>query len=420
MKTLLKSLVFAAVVACAVAGAMYWKKGAEEKAEAPKYRTAKILRTDIVRTVEATGTIQPIKEVEVGTQVNGKIIKLLVDYNDPVTNGQLVALIDPQVYQATYDSALGRLHENMANIERCEATLAYAEKELKRKKDLWDSKNGTEKDYDAALESRDTAKANLDAARAQREQNEASVRQAKANLDYCTIVSPVDGVVIKRSVDEGQTVVSSMNAVALVNIATDLKRIQVEATVPEADVGNIKEGQKVSFTVDAYTRSFTGEVKQIRLSSTTENNVVTYPIIIEAENPGEMLFPGMTATISVETARADNALAVSSAAFRFRPKKEELNPALLQADEAERAKRRKARKVWVVDAEGFLSPVFVETGVADTSFTQILSPADLEGKDAVLGYEVASSAGKSGTENPFMPKPPQRNKNRGTAPEPKK
>lgn len=408
------------VVICAVAGAgaHFWMEGRERKAEAakPRYRTAVIGRGDVVSTVEATGTVQPIKKVEVGTQVNGKIIELHVDYNSIVTNGQLVAKIDPKVYQATYDSALGQLHQNEANVAKCEAALTLAEKTLARKENLVKKEMGTEADYDAALEARDSARASLAAARAMVEQNEASVRQAKANLDYCTIVSPVDGVVIERSVDEGQTVVSSMNAVALVTIATDLGRIQVEATVPEADVGVIKEGQSVTFTADAYRREFKGTVRQIRLASATENNVVTYPIIIEADNPDEMLFPGMTATISVETARSSNAVTVPSSAFRFRPKDGEAGEAAMGG-----VPEPGMKKIWIKGVDGAISPVFVATGVSDSKTVEIKDQDGLEGCEVVLGYETASMrADGDKTTNPFMPKPPQRGKNKGTAPEPKK
>ena len=407
-----------------------WKTFSAKKVEAQtvRYRTAPVVRSDIVRTVDATGKIQPIKEVEVGAQVNGKIVKLLVDYNSVVTNGQVVALIDPLVYEANYRSALGELHANEANVKKCEAQLALAEKTLARKKKLVDKEMSPVADYDAALEARDTARASLDAAKASVERSQASVSQAKANLGYCTIVSPVNGVVIDRSVDEGQTVVSSMNAVPLLNIATDLKRIQVEATVPEADVGAIQVGQSVTFTADAYRRKFKGRVVQIRKNATTTNNVVTYPIIIEADNPDEMLFPGMTANIAVETARSENTLAVTSAAFRFRPKPEEIAESAASAQEKPRQPgQRRVRRVWVQNAAGKLEPIVVDDGISDDSFTEIKGPADLEGREVVLGYETPglvmpggrpSGAGGDQT-NPFMPKMPQRNKNRGTAPAPK-
>jgi HlyD family secretion protein len=263
-------------------------------------------------------------------------------------------------------------------------------------------------EYDAALEARDTAKAILESAHASVDRSLASVSQAKANLDYCTIVSPVNGVVIERSVDEGQTVVSSMNAVPLLKIAEDLKVVQVEATVPEADVGVIRVGQEVTFTADAYRRKFKGRVKQIRLAATTTNNVVTYPIIIEAENPGEMLFPGMTANISVEVAKSEDTLAVTSAAFRFRPKDVPYE-------------RTRDKFVWVKNESGALESIKVETGISDSSFTEIKKPLDLENKEVILGYLTKKDDALKGaqTKNPFMPTPPQRNKNRGTAPAPK-
>ncbi len=408
MKRMIKCLLTLAVSGGIGCGVYFWMNQKKSKAAVVLYRTAPVVRTDIVRTVEATGTVEPIKEVEVGAQVNGRIIQLLVDYNSIVTNGQIVALIDPQVYEANYKNALGQLHRNEAEVKRCEATLSLAEKTLARKTKLKSSGMVPVADYDAALEARDTAIANLAAAKASVEQSNASVSQAKANLEYCTIRSPVDGIVIERSVDEGQTVVSSMNAVPLLKIAKDLKRIQVEATVPEADVGQIRVGQNVEFTADAYRRKFKGVVRQIRLAATTENNVVTYPIIIEADNPGEMLFPGMTANISVEVARSENTLAVTSAAFRFRPKDIETDI--------------RGRKVWIEEG-GTLKAVKIEDGIADSSFTEIKTPLDLEGREVVIGYEKPSSqtSGKpQDTRNPFMPSMPKRNTNRGTAPAPRK
>ena len=418
------------IVVLAVLGAggwWGWKFLSAKKVEAKevRYRTAPVLRSDIVRTVEATGTVQPIKKVQVGAQVNGKIIRLLVDYNAIVTNGQVVALIDPLVYEANYRSALGELHSNEANVKKCEAQLALAEKTLARKKKLVDREMSPIADYDAALESRDTAKASLDAAKASVERSSATVSQAKANLGYCTIVSPVNGIVIDRSVDEGQTVVSSMNAVPLLTIAEDLKVIWVEATVPEADVGSIRLGQRVTFTADAYRRRFTGKVIQIRKNATTTNNVVTYPIIVEAENPDEMLFPGMTANISVETARAENALAVTSAAFRFRPKSDEMTSAAAASlDAPSQPGQRRIKAVWMKNDAGKLDRIVVEDGISKDAFTELKGPVSLEGKDVVIGYETPAfgmgAMGGNEQKNPFMPKPPQRNKNRGTAPAPRR
>ena len=375
-------------------------EGPMSNAKGPQYRFAPITRADVVRTVEATGTVTPRNTsngIPVGAQVNGRIVKLFVDYNSVVTNGQVVALIDPLVYEATYKSAVAQLHSNQAK-------LVLAEKTLVRKRSLFAKQMCSEADLDQAVETRDTTKAAV-------EQGEASVIKAKADLDYCTIRSPVNGVVIDRKVEEGETVVSSYNAVPVLTIAEDLKTIWVEATVPEADVGNIKVGQEVTFTADAYRRRFRGRVKQVRKSATTTNNVVTYPIIIEADNPDEMLFPGMTATLSIETARAENAVVVSAAAFRFRPKDADREPGEVP----------RGRKIWIVGESGKLKPVVVAEGVTDTAFTQITGNDTLEGQEAVIGYETtATLAAKDDTTNPFKPKFPQRNKNKGTAPEPKK
>ena len=404
-------------------------KGPMGKGGEPKFRFAKIERGDVVRTVEATGTVTPRNTkagIPVGAQVNGRIIKLFVDYNSVVTNGQIVALIDPLVYDATYKSAVAQLHVNEANVKvreaavkSCEAELILAEKTYGRKKALADKSMAPIADLDSAERTLASARADLESAKASLlsakasvEQSQAAVSKAKADLDYCTIRSPVNGIVIDRKVEEGETVVSSYNAVPVLSIAEDLKVVWVEATVPEADVGNIKVGQEVSFTADAYRRKFKGKVKQVRRAHTTTNNVVTYPIIIEAENPDEMLFPGMTATLSIETARAENALTVSAAAFRFRPKEED----------REEGELPRGRKLWFVGESGKLVPVVVKEGVSDTTNMQILEHDELEGREAVIGYETPATlaAKKDDTTNPFQQKRWQRNKNKGTAPEPKK
>ncbi len=404
--------------------------------EEPKYRTTAIARADIVRTVEATGTVTPrnsSKGIPVGAQVNGKLIKLFVDYNSTVTNGQVVALIDPLVYEANYKSAVAQLHANEANVNVRKAALRSAEAELvlakkthARRAALVEKKLAPVADLDSAAEALERAAASVDSARASLQSAEASVEQARASaekaktdLGYCTIVSPVNGVVIDRKVEEGETVVSSMNAVPVLTIAEDLKIVWIEATVPEADIGNVKVGQKVTFTADAYRRRFTGTVRQIRKAATETNNVVTFPVIIEAENPGELLFPGMTATLSIETAREADTVAVAAAAFRFRPKEEDL--AKISGEIP------RGRKLWLTlppAKEGApFEYLLVKEGVTDDTVTQILceNVDALVGREAIIGYHtpMTLSAGKE-TTNPFAPKFPQRGKNKGTAPEPKK
>lgn len=436
----MKKLLVFLVLAGAAGGAAWWfflRGGAAEGPGkgAAAYRTAPIAKMDLARTVEATGTVTPRNSssgIPVGAQVNGKLIKLFVDYNSAVTNGQVVALIDPLVYEANYKSAVAQLHVNEANVEvrkaavkSAEAELVLARKTHERKKALVERKTAPIADLDGAVEALERAEAGLESAKASLASAEASVEQsraaadkAKTDLGYCTIVSPVDGIVIDRKVEEGETVVSSMNAVPVLTIAEDLKVVWVEATVPEADVGNIAVGQKVTFTADAYRRRFTGVVKQIRKAATTTNNVVTFPVIIEAENPGEMLFPGMTATLSIETARKDGAVAVAAAAFRFRPKEEDL---------ARVGEVPRGRKIWLKPLKDGDAPEFVlvSEGVSDDSFTEIAAEGAeaLVGREAIVGYHTAATAAaaKGGDkENPFAPKFPQRNKNKGTAPEPKR
>ncbi len=398
----------------------------ERQEKGPRFRYAPIVRTDLVRTVEATGKVTPRNTssgIPVGAQVNGKVIKLFVDYNSAVTNGQVVALIDPLVYDATYKSAVAQLHVNEANVlvraaavDSARAAHALAEKTLARKRALLGKGLCSQADFDSAQEAFDravaecaSAAASLASARANVEQSEAAVSKAKADLDYCTIRSPVDGVVIARKVEEGETVVSSYNAVPVLTIAEDLQTVWIEATVPEADVGNIRVGQEVTFTADAYRREFRGRVKQVRKFATTTNNVVTYPVIIEAENPDEMLFPGMTATLSIETARAENAVVVSAAAFRFRPKDEDMPAGDLP----------RGRRIWLVE-NGRLVPHAVAEGVSDASFTELKGADALEGGKAVVGYETAATAAAgSDATNPFMPKFPKHG-TKGTAPEPRK
>ena len=402
--------------------------GDKPGATAPKYRFAPIRRADVVRTVEATGTVTPRNSplgIPVGAQVNGRIVKLFVDYNSVVTNGQVVALIEPQVYEATYKSQLAQLHVNQANVEvriaavkSAKAEVELAEKTWERKNALVEKKMAPVAELDGAVEALakaraalESAVANCKAAEAAVEQSEANVSQAKANLDYCTIVSPVNGIVIDRKVEEGETVVSSMNAVPVLTIAEDLKTVWVEATIPEADVGNVKVGQEVTFTADAYRRRFKGRVRQVRIASTTTNNVVTYPVIIEAENPDEMLFPGMTATLSIETARSEDVPVVAAAAFRFRPRE----------DDKVNGEVPRGRKLWFVSADGGLEAVKVTEGVTDDSFTEVTAEdgSSLEGREAVVGYETATTAAMpKGAENPFMPKMPKHG-TKGTAPEKK-
>ena len=393
----MKKLILLVIVVAAVVGVWYWRKHRPVKPETVYFRSQPVARASVTQDVTATGTISPIKKVEVATQVTGKVITLAADYNSHVTEGHIIAVIDPKTYESQLASARAQLKSNQATLERTQAQIRLAKKELERLTKLFERGHISESDLDSAQSNYDQLVATEKVNQAAIEQSEASVKTAETNLSYCTITSPVTGVVITRAVDEGQIVVSSMNASALFTIATDLSRIQVEASIPEADIGEIKVGQTVNFTVDAYKDKFVGKVMQIRLSSTTTSNVVTYPVIVEAENPGEKLFPGMTATISIVVSQAADVLTVSAAALRFVPEGVQVPPDAGQV-------------LWVADDANHIHPVPVEVGISDGINVQVSSEMEaLEGKEVATGVMTAEELKKSKEKeetNPFMMRPP--------------
>ncbi len=406
MKRWIISLVLLAVAAGSV-WYFFFQSGNGGKTQ---YRTAKVERGTITQTVRATGTIQPIKLVQVGTQVNGPIRKLYVDFNSQVKAGDLVAQIDPTTYEARLAQDQANLIQSQANVEQTRAKLVQAEKELERTQKLTAREMLSQSDLDAATATRDTLTAQMKVSEAAVAQAQAALRLSQANLGYTIIKSPVDGVVINRNVSEGQTVVASMSAQVLFLIATDLRKIQVEASIPEADIGNVALGQRVIFNVDAYEHSFTGTVTQIRMAASTVQNVVTYPVIIEADNPGNKLFPGMTADIVCEVARHDNVLKVPNAALRFKPEDRAAGsvetPAKPKGKGAS-ARAERGHKIWTQKPEtGTPRPLFVSLGITDGAFTEVRGDLSLtEGQDIITGIQVADT--KQGkTVNPFTPQMP--------------
>lgn len=403
-------IIILTLVAAGIAGYFGYHYIQSKDDSGSNYRTAKIERGDVIQTVRATGTIQPIRLVQVGTQVNGPIRKLYVDYNTQVKKGDLVAQIDPTTYEARLAQDQANLTESHANVEQTQAKLLQAEKELERAQKLTAREMLSQADLDTAIATRDALQAQLKVAQAAVQQAEASLRLSKANLGYTTISSPVDGIVIDRNVDEGQTVVASMSAQVLFLIATDLSRIQVEASIPEADIGKIAVGQCVTFTVDAFDEPFTGKVAQIRMAAAKVQNVVTYPVVIEADNPGKKLFPSMTADIICEVAHRSDVLKVPNAALRFKPS------ATGSRDAAAPAAPRisEGHRVWVYNDDGKnLKPVPVSVGITDGSFTEIKGdPLLAEGQDVITGTQISTNENK--TVNPFAPQMPSRQTRRAT------
>ena len=291
------------VIAAAIGGVMYFKN---DHSEPPQYQTSPVTRGDMIQAVTANGTLNPVLNVQVGSQVSGNIAKLFADYNSLVKSNQVVAQLDTAVFEAA-------VHQAEADLANTKAVLELNQAEAKRSEELFKSKLVSESDNDTAV-------ANLHQAQAQVKIKEAALERSKLDLDHCTIYAPVDGIVISRSVDVGQTVAASMNAPVLFQIANDLAKMQIDANVSEADVGTVEEGQLVNFTVDAYpNRTFVGRVTQIRNSPVTVQNVVTYDTVIGVTNSDFKLKPGMTATLSIITATRTNVLKVANAALRFRP-----------------------------------------------------------------------------------------------------
>jgi len=292
------------VVVVVAAGGYYWiQRGRSQEIT---YRFEKIDRGDLAVTISATGTLNAVTTVQVGTQVSGTIAKLYADFNSVVTEGQLLAQLDPTFLEAS-------VNVQRANVDRAKAQLQESQRNFDRTKELLAKSMVSQVDMDAATTDLQSAQASL-------RQVQASLDQAEVNLKYATIKAPISGVVISRNVDVGQTVAASFSAPTLFTIANDLRQMQVQASVDEADVGQVKVGQSVTFRVDAYPDDeFQGTLRQVRLAPVISQNVVTYNVIIDVDNPGQKLMPGMTATVSIEVAHRENTLRVPLLALRFTP-----------------------------------------------------------------------------------------------------
>ena len=388
MKTL-KKIGIAIVVIAVLAVAAFLILRKSEKPQM-KYKTAEIHRGSIVNTVTATGTIEPIVQVEVGTQVSGIINHIYVDYNSVVKKGEVIAELDKTTLEADLASSSATLQSNKTEYE-------YQEKNFLRIKGLHEKKMLSDTDYE-------TAEYQYNKAKSSYEKSQSDITKARQNLEYATIYSPIDGVVIDRAVEEGQTVAASFNTPTLFTIANDLRQMRVIADVDEADIGGVVEGQQATFTVDAFPEDvFKGSVTQVRLQPTTESNVVTYEVVVDAPNPDLKLKPGLTANLTIYTMQKDSVLLVPLKALRFQPE----NAPEPVADSA----NPRARVLWMQSPQG-LQPVNVTTGDNDGIFAEITGDIK-EGDKVVTGVDigVASISDGQGEANPFMPSPPGARKN---------
>ncbi|MGQ0732485.1 MAG: efflux RND transporter periplasmic adaptor subunit [Acidobacteriota bacterium] len=320
----MKALFWIVGLGAVMAGGVYYYR-ADVGAAPPQLVFAKVSRGDVVAKVDATGTLQTVDTVEVGTQVSGTISSLGVDFNDTVKRGQVVATLDQAIFLSQIEQMQAQVIRLRAEHERSQVQLLDAQTKLKRTQRLFDEQLVPATDIETAEVAGELAKANLKASEAQLSQSEASLAQSKVNLSYTVIRSPVDGIVLSRNVDVGQTVSAGLQAPTLFVIARSLDFLELAASVAESDVGKVQAGQPVTFTVDAYPQAeFNGTVRQVRLQPTVQQNVVSYTTIIDVPNPGGRLKPGMTATLSVEVERADDVLRVPASAVRFRPSDEVL------------------------------------------------------------------------------------------------
>ena len=463
-------IVAVVIVTGAILGLTVFKNGKNGKVE---YRTEVIGRGDIEALVVTSGTLNPIETVDVGAQVSGKIEKLYADFNTPVKQGQIVAELDQEPLKMKIQQNESSYQTRVAGVDQAKVTLQTSEKSFERAKSLFAKSLLSVEEMDAAEATYLNAKSSLVSAQASLAQAKTALDLSKIDLSYAVIKSPVDGVVITRKVNIGQTLQSSYTAPVLFQVATDLTKMKVECSVDESDIGKVKEGQKVRFGVEAYPNdTFNGVVQQVRVSPETVQNVVTYTTIVNVDNPDKKLLPGMTATVSIIVGEAKNVLRVSNSALRFTPtlspeelaaiQKETMDRLMAQrqaqggqpgaapqggqpgapaapagtapsatgarpegqAGQGQRTfnrqgggqgsgqARQQMPRVWLQDKDGKLKMMFLRTGVADTSYTEILRSELKEGDVVLAGLVSSTRAATTNIGGPggmmFMGGPPGR------------
>ena len=308
-----------AAVALVVAGLWWWSKRDAAAAEG-QYRTARVERGDIRVAISSTGTLSAISTVTVGSQISGQVTEVRVDFNSPVKKGEVLARIDPSTFEAQIAQGSAQIAAAQASLRQAQAALVNADLDYRRKAGLGNEQLVAKADVDLARAARDQAQAQVNSAQAQIRQQTAATQGTQLNLERTVIRSPVDGVVLTRTIEPGQTVAASLQAPELFTIAEDLAKMKIELAVDESDIGQVKQGQAVSFTADAFPdRQFRGVVDQVRLSATTTNNVVTYPVVVTVDNSDGTLLPGLTVNAEIEVSKRSNVLKVANAALRYKP-----------------------------------------------------------------------------------------------------
>ena len=380
-----------------------------EKKASIAAQTVKLSKQNVTTSVTATGTVEPVDQVDVGTQVSGIINHIYADYNSPVKKGQLLAELDKTNLQESVNNALAQYNASLNELN-------YYQQNYNRQNNMYKSGVISKADYEQAAYQVKNSQQTVS-------QRKTALAQARTNLSYANIYAPIDGIILSREVEEGQTVAASMTTPTLFTIAKDITKMQVEANVDEADIGGVEVGQRVSFTVDAYPQEeFSGRVRQVRLSATTESNVVTYTVIIDADNPEQKLKPGLTATITIFTQELKDIDTVPASAIAFSPDTETLqkyyqqNQITAKIPEVKTGKN-KEKYIWIKNNDGSLSQKLITVGINDGINIQVKS--GLTGNEQIVTSldeqteEVAKS--ESDGSSPFMPKRPNNNNKKSSS-----
>lgn len=432
MKKLLKILILLVILGAIAYGVKMFFFSEKASAAAGPLVSTKVVQTTISTTISATGTLEPVDQVEVGTQVSGDIAKINVDFNSKVKKGQIIAELDKSKLKAT--------------LTQAEIAFRSAETDYKYKESTYNRVKKLSESHSASAVELETAEYNMNSAKLSVERSQNEVNQARLNLSYATIKSPIDGVVLKRAVEVGQTVAASMSTPTLFVIAKDLSQMKVMAAVDEADIGQVKQGQRVTFTVDAFqNETFNGSVQEVRLNPTTTSNVVTYTVVITAENPEQKLLPGMTATCTIVTQEITDAIAIPVKALKFTPADgtpmaeppKGMRPPHPESGDSTASdfpkgdfkkgnfpppgsfpksfkKRPDGKKpsgnlVWV-SIDGKAAPRPVKTGISDGVNIQILKGLSVGDSVVVSQETLGATKEKSSASSPFMPGPPGKKK----------
>ena len=384
--TPLKKIIIAVIALAVLAGGGTWLYRSRNSKALP-FKTVRVDRGEVTQSVSATGNLNAVTTVQVGSQVSGTIRKIFVDFNSPVKKGQPIAEIDTSLFQASVVQARGGLDSAKANLNKAKVTAADSLRTLQRNKELLKDGFVAQADVDNAQTNYDSAVTQVAASEAQVEQAKGALSVAETNLGYTTIYSPVNGTVVSRNVDVGQTVAASFQTPTLFTIAQDLTKMQIDTNVDEADIGNTKEGQTATFTVDAYPeKTFTGKVSQVRNSPIITQNVVTYDVVIAVDNKEMLLKPGMTTNVSIFTSTVKDTLKIPNAALRYRPSGK---------GKPEGKKEAAGPRVYVVGPEGTPQAVPVKLGITDGNFTQLVE-GNLKQGDALITEEARGKTAPAG------------------------